>query len=310
VSNGKSSRLDLGYWAVVLGLVFAFIWVSDPTLIGGSDILSVLLLVVGFVEVIVLINLGVNWWVHRALVKTITISVTESELELDTITAQKPAYVLIDSLDKELLDCISHVSGDLVRVDKIVTEENLIPTRKELGERLRKLTVLGLIRKPPDYDDVYLTARGRDALNTPAPLFASNISTHLWGRVQDYKIALWQSNWSEALRSVFLLLEDVLRDRMKPIAILDEEKWLEIKEKNYHGKEIIDLTLGQLIGASRQLGILKDGTLEFWLASELNRIRKPFSHSKGGNSGVPTGKDAANVDLLMDIFLQILYSRV
>ena len=167
-----------------------------------------------------------------------------------------------------------------------------------------------MIRKSPDNDDVYLTARGRDALNTPSPLFASNTSTHLWGRVQDYKIALWQSNWSEALRSAFLLLEDVLRDRMKPIVILDEEKWLKIKEKDYQGKEITDLTLGQLIGASRQLGILKDGTLEFWLASELNGIRKPFSHSKGGKSGIPTGKDAANVDLLMDIFLQILYSRV
>ncbi|GAH04710.1 unnamed protein product, partial [marine sediment metagenome] len=92
----------------------------------------------------------------------------------------------------------------------------------DFEQRLRKLAILGLIRKPPDYNDVYLTPRGHDALNAPAPLFASNISTHLWNRVLEYKHALWQSDWAEAIRNAFLLLEEVLKDRLKPLIIFDE----------------------------------------------------------------------------------------
>ncbi|GAH17795.1 unnamed protein product [marine sediment metagenome] len=91
--------------------------------------------------------------------------------------------------------------------------------------------------------------------------------------------------------------------------IFDEVKWSQIREENYQGKKLDTFTLGQLIGSSRQLELLKEGTLEYWLASELNRMRKNTSHSKE-NQAIPlTANDAANIDLLMDIFLQIMYTK-
>ncbi len=305
MSNRKLVRRDYTVWAFILTMVFIILWGSNPLLIYEIDFRPLFLIIVGMWDLSVIIFEGMNWRIQKKLLESIFSPPEDKTLEM--ISSRKPTYVLIDSIDRELLDCLDDVCGNLVKLNEIVLEENILPSRLELGNRLRKLTVLGLIKKN-EFKEMYLTSRGRDALNAPAPLFASNISAHLWSKVQDYKIALWQSNWSESIRCASLLLEEVLKDQVRPITILDETKWNEIREANYQGKNLDDFTLGQLVGASRQLRVLKEGTLESWLASELNKVRKNTSHLKDNQPISITATVAANVDLLLDIFLQLVYS--
>ena len=307
MSNRKPGRTDYFLISVLLGMFFIILWANDSIIFFETDFRPLLLLIVGGSFISAVITAIIGKIRLRKLMESITSPTTKDELE--EITVNTPVYVLVDSVDREILDCLNQIRGDLVKLQDIVLDENILPTNMDLKQRLRKFSILGLIRKSPDFDEVYLTSRGLDVLNTPATLFASNVSAHLWNRVLDYKTALWQGKWSDATRNAYLLLEEVLIDRLKPITMLNEAKWTQIREDNYQGKKLNSLTLGQLIGASRQLDLLKESTLEYWLASELNRMRKKISHTKDGQITSITANDAANVDLFMDVFLQVMYSK-
>lgn len=247
----------------------------------------------------------INWKRRNKMLSGVK-SVLEGGMSLESESSDRPPYCLIDSTDRMILDCLSQTNSDIIAVQDILSEESIESSAEDIGNRLLKLRVLGLIRLDKD-DDLVLTSRGLDARNMPPVLFSSNVPTNIWLQMVQLRKSLLQQEWTGMGVALSRILELILRDRIGPAIHLDSDRWETLKSK-YKSGQLDQLTAGQLQEVALAMGVLRQSSFENWLVTELIGMRKQEIHPKEeAVAKSSTRKDAALVNLYLEILIQILY---
>ncbi|MFW9889155.1 MAG: hypothetical protein ACFFER_13300 [Candidatus Thorarchaeota archaeon] len=235
--------------------------------------------------------------------------VRESSTDENNFEFGRPAYLLVNSIDREVLQAISQMEGDLNEAEWIIRKKAFMKKGMEYTQSLAKLMTLGLISEPSGfpYYTTALTSRGLDALNAPGALFVSNIPDGIWQYVFKLKSSLTQKDWSGAGLSMGNAMQMMLVHRLKKAQANNPEKWNELRE-NYSGKPLMDWSLGHLHGAIRSIHSVNQGTFEDFLIGELIKLRNRVHPPEEAIQPDPfLPKEAAIMDLYLDILLQLWY---
>lgn len=256
------------------------------------------------------------WYDRYTIAKKVRESFDSVPTDISPIQPNRPAYLLANSFDREVLVTISQVGGDIPNTGYTLKEEALLKTRDELISSLVKLITLGLLSPPSKfpYYRVFLTTRGLDSLNAPAALFVSNVPNEIWQYVFQMKLKLWKSEWSGAAISMANSIQSMLIHRIEEVKSSDIERWNKFVEsrdekwKDIVKKPLIKWQLGDLHFALRKLGEVKQTTFQDYLIGDLISMRNKVHPPEEGIRVHPfLPKDAALMDMYMDILLQMWY---
>lgn len=259
--------------------------------------------------------LSVIVWVDRyRIVREISKIGIESEFIGRRDVVMKPAYLLADSVDREVLASLSRNGGDISQTRLDLDDDALVPTTRELTKKLVKLTVLGLVYPPrnPPLWRIFLTSRGLDALNTPASLFVSHVPDTVWQYVFQMKVKLLEENWPGAAIAMSCALENMLLYELNSAIETKPVLWGQVKEdrkkRGKNMKPVEKQTIGELRRSLIDMGELVEKTVEDVLVLELNKVRKRIHPPKESTTASPFGpREATRADLYLDIILQSWY---
>jgi len=321
-SGFPENWLEYAILVLSFGLLLSYIsplFVTDSLQLVFFQIAGSMIIVLSLLFGTVILLFGMMIWVDRhELAKKINRTLESVNVEDIVIQHGRPAYLLANSFDRELLVTISQVGGDLPNTELILKDEAFLKTRKELVTSVTKLITLGLLSPPSKFPlyRVFLTTRGLDALNAPASLFVSNMPEEVWQYVFQMKLSMWNGEWSGAAISMANSLQLMLIRRIEDVKSKDIEAWdsiiesLDDKWKEIVKKALIKWQLGDLLYILRQLGEVRQETFPYYLISELISMRNKVHPPEEGIKPHPfLPRDIALMDLYLDILLQIWYGR-
>ncbi len=296
---------------VVVGVVFYAFPPSteDPYQIWFNRVVSDALILLGLVALVVTGFLGSLIWARRLEMKKEIQKLVGPMPTPDTSElSRKPAYLLADSLGRELLVVFGQVGGDLLTSYNVLKAEVRIKDRDQYLSEVSKLLILGLVYEPTGfpYFRVYLTPRGLDAVNLPPSLFVSNIQDNVWQHILRGKLAFNHGRWSEAAVAMASALAADMGGIIELEKNLKREEWEEVLAEN------ADLTqaeasskwhLGIQAKALRLLGFIKTNSFEDKLVSDFISLRNRV-HPNTSDMGQTFGsKEASRMDLCLDLIM-------
>ncbi len=302
-----------GFSLLILGPYFQ----TDPIQKAISLAAGIIITVISVFFGIVAFMFGLLVWYDRYVIAKNVIEILGStNIETSPIQSNRPAYLLANSFDREVLVTISQVGGDLPNTMLILEDEALLRMRNDLVTSIVKLITLGLLSIPSKfpYYRVFLTTRGLDAMNTPAALFVSNIPDGIWQYMLQMKLKLSDGEWSGAAISMANSVQSMLIHRIEEVKTEENEVWedtiqsLNEKWKGIVEKPLIKWQIGDLLHILRQVGKIKQTSFEDHLISELISMRNKVHPPDEGIRPYPfSPRDASLMDLYMDILIQMWY---
>lgn len=214
------------------------------------------------------------------------------------------SYLLADSIDREVLQVVKDVGGNLLDIEERLANIALVPRGESCHRSLAKLNLLGLAILSEKEKKLYLTSLGMDALNTPSTLFATRIPEEIWNYVFQVKVSLWQQEWSAVVVETGKALEAILKERLADASFKTELDWDKIKAE-LSPKDVSKWGAGHLLGALRKLGFVRVNSFEDYLASELVKLRNLVHDKKEGH--VFTPGEADRCDIYLGLLLRAWY---
>jgi hypothetical protein len=259
---------------------------------------------------------SIVWLDRRTIANNVRNALREMTRPQDAESIKRPAYLLINSIDREVLQTISQTGGDLAQTEYALHREVLIKNTGDLQNSITKLIFMGLVTEPTKfpYYRVFITARGLDALNTPGTLFVSDIPTGIWQYVYQMKSKIWQKEWSGAAIAMGNALQMMLVHMIELAKENNPPRWSQVLEEyskaseKYKRRPLMEWALGDLKGALRKMEIIRKQTFEDMIIGELIALRNKVHPPDQGIRPHPfLPREAAMMDLYLDIILQLWF---
>ncbi|MEM2142839.1 MAG: hypothetical protein QXS20_00290 [Candidatus Thorarchaeota archaeon] len=285
------------WWIVMdgLGLPVMSVFLELALPIAG---LGLVFLMLGGIEVVM------NIHQHSVAVRGIKSVLSSANISGQFTPAMQPAYLLADSMDREVLAAIREIGSDILDIEDHLASSAVLPAGQDTYRVLAKLRMLGLIMISEKWGKVFLTSAGIDALNTPAIMYTTRIPDQVWNYVFSEKVHLWNQEWGEVVISATRALEAAMKERVRVSVSARPELEQEIMEMAA-GKPVETWSAGNLLGALRKIGVVRSSSLEDVLAGEIIKTRN-LVHDKGREYTFGPG-DADRCDTCLSILLRSWY---
>jgi len=232
--------------------------------------------------------------------------INESVSLKDIPITRATSEYLVDSFDLEMLrvlDELREEKGDYLKVIPALLAT--IP-EGEIIHRLANLRVLGLVKVQPSR--VVLTPAGLEIITAPYISTKAILPPNFSAILTRARIMFDENNLNGVMDTINILFEDILRASLEEK--FDEEldsKWEDLL-KNGHVKVPLNrASLGVLLSACRQVGIVSRGSIPETLLGVFLKLRASGKHSTKEKSDPE--KDARSSLELAQMFTRYWFSQ-
>lgn len=250
----------------------------------------------------------IYFWTKKRLrrcVQSLIIEQTDSFKELPQIS-RATSEQLVDAFDMEILNTVDELREEKDDYLKVLPALSDIMTENEVVYRLGKLRSLGLIRAQPSR--VTLTPSGVEILSTPPLSIRAIVPPRYASTLARARIMLDQGNFNGVIDMTNILFEDILKGAIEEkLGKKLDSKWKELQKKGHVGRPFNSASLGVLLFACRNIGIISKGSIPETLLGAFLKIRVPQKHLT--ETKADPERDARSSLDLAQIFIRYWFGR-
>ena len=185
---------------------------------------------------------------------------------------------LIDSFDIEILRTLDELREEKNDYLKIFPSLSSIMHEEELVNRFVKLRSIGLIRVQPSR--ITLTPAGFETLSTPSFATKAIVPSRFSSMLVRARIMLDENNFNGIMDTINILFEEILKSRIEEkFGDKLESIWKDLLKNRHVNVFYNRASLGVLLGASRQMGIIARNSISDHLLSTFLKLRNPEKHA-------------------------------